>query len=61
MINLGVLYWKRHSHPANLFLLSSFTLLEAFTIGIAISFYSQIVILKALYVLFSCIRGSRLM
>jgi FtsH-binding integral membrane protein len=50
IVNLGLLYWKRHNHPLNLVLLSSFTLLEAFTIGIAISFYDQLVVLEALYV-----------
>jgi FtsH-binding integral membrane protein len=47
-VNLGLLYWKRHSHPMNLILLSTFTLFEAFTLGVVMSFYDNIVILQAL-------------
>ncbi|KAF8320717.1 hypothetical protein DL93DRAFT_2052386 [Clavulina sp. PMI_390] len=50
LVNLGFLYWKRHSHPLNLVLLSTFTLMESFTIGIAISFYDQTVVLQALLI-----------
>jgi len=48
LINLGILYWKRHSHPWNLVFLSTFTLMEAFTLGVAISFYDNIIVLQAL-------------
>ncbi|KAH8814543.1 glutamate binding protein [Flagelloscypha sp. PMI_526] len=48
LVNLGFLYWKRHSHPINLVLLSSFTLLEAFAIGIVCAFYPSGLVLKAL-------------
>jgi len=50
MINLGVLYWKRHSHPLNLVLLSTFTLLEAFTLGIVVAFYDNKIVLQALLI-----------
>ena len=50
LINLGLLYWKRHSHPANLVLLSTFTLLEAFTLGIVVAFYDTRIVLQALFV-----------
>jgi FtsH-binding integral membrane protein len=50
-IVLGVLYWKRHNHPLNLILLSVFTLLEAFTIGIVTAFYPNKVVLQALSVI----------
>jgi len=50
LINLGVLYWKRHSHPTNLILLSTFTATEAFTIGVAISFYDTTIVLQALLI-----------
>jgi FtsH-binding integral membrane protein len=50
LINLGILYWKRHSHPWNLVLLSTFTLLEAFTLGVAISFYNNVIVLQALLI-----------
>lgn len=48
LVTLGLLYWKRHSHPLNLVLLSAFTLLEAFTLGIVMSFYENVIILQAL-------------
>lgn len=48
LINLGVLYWKRHSHPLNLVLLSTFTLMEAFTLGVVVAFYDNIIVIQAL-------------
>jgi len=50
LVNLGVLYWKRHSHPVNLVLLSTFTVVEAFTVGVAVSFYETTVVLQALLI-----------
>ena len=54
LVNLGLLYWKRHSHPLNLIFLSSFTLLESLTIGVVIAFYDTTIVLQALYVLVLC-------
>lgn len=50
LINLGLLYWKRHSHPLNLVLLSTFTVMEAFTLGVVTAFFDNIIVLQALYV-----------
>ena len=50
LINLGLLYWKRHSHPLNLVLLSTFTVMEAFTLGVVTAFVDNIIVLQALYV-----------
>jgi FtsH-binding integral membrane protein len=50
LIILGLLYWKRHSHPWNLVLLSTFTLMEAFTLGISVSFYPNVIVLQALLI-----------
>jgi len=50
LVNLGLLFWKRHSHPWNFVLLSTFTLMEAFTLGVAISFYRNIIVLQALLI-----------
>ncbi|THH33318.1 hypothetical protein EUX98_g879 [Antrodiella citrinella] len=50
LINLGVLYWKRHSHPLNLFLLGSFTLLEAWALGIMTAFFDNSIVLQALLI-----------
>ena len=51
LVNLGVLYWKRHSHPWNFVLLSTFTLMEAFTLGIVVAFFKNVIVLQALCVL----------
>ncbi|KAH7108298.1 glutamate binding protein [Auriculariales sp. MPI-PUGE-AT-0066] len=50
LINLGVLYWKRHAHPANLILLGTFTAVEAFTVGIIVAFYDTKIVLQALLI-----------
>lgn len=47
-VSLGFLWWKRHSHPINLVLLSLFTFFEAFTVGLVVGFYDQTVVLQAL-------------
>ena len=49
LINLGVLYWKRHSHPLNFVLLSTFTLMEAFTLGVVVAFYDNVIVIQALW------------
>ena len=48
LITLGLLYWKRHSVPLNYVLLSTFTLLEAFTLGVMTAFFKSEVVLQAL-------------
>jgi len=50
LINLGFLYWKRHSHPWNFVLLSTFTLMEAFTLGITVAFFRNVIVLQALLI-----------
>jgi len=50
LINLGVLYWKRHSHPLNFILLSTFTLMEAFTLGVVVAFYDNVIVIQALLI-----------
>lgn len=47
---LGLLYWKRHSHPMNFGLLALFTLMEAFTLGIVTAFYDNVIVLQALLI-----------
>ena len=37
----------RHQHPVNLYLLFGFTLLEAFTVAITVSFYDVSIVLQA--------------
>ncbi|KAF7316558.1 hypothetical protein MIND_00175100 [Mycena indigotica] len=48
LVNLILLQWKRHLHPLNLVLLSTFTLLEAYVVGIAVAHYDNQIILQAL-------------
>ncbi|KAK7039826.1 Bax inhibitor 1 [Favolaschia claudopus] len=50
LVNLGFLHWKRHAHPLNFILLGTFTLLEAYTLGIAVAFYDNALILQALMI-----------
>jgi hypothetical protein len=48
LVNLGLLYWKRHSPPWNFVLLSTFTLVEAFTLGVVVAFFDNVLVLQAL-------------
>ncbi|CAG8138960.1 unnamed protein product [Penicillium olsonii] len=41
-------FWKRKSYPANLLFLSGFTLLEAYSISVVVSFYEVRVVVQAL-------------
>lgn len=50
LITMGLVYWKRHSHPLNLILLSAFTAFEAITVGFVASQYSGTVVLQALLI-----------
>jgi hypothetical protein len=50
LIVLGLLYWKRHSHPLNLGLLALFTLMESFTLGVVTAFDDKVVVLQALLI-----------
>ena len=50
LIFLGLLYWKRHSSPMNFVLLGTFTLMEAFTLGVAVAFYETTLVLQALLI-----------
>ncbi|PPQ98710.1 hypothetical protein CVT24_003418 [Panaeolus cyanescens] len=50
VVVLGLLYWKRHAYPWNFGLLSLFTLMEAGTLGVAIAFYDNVIVLQALII-----------
>ncbi|KAI0254157.1 UPF0005-domain-containing protein [Lactifluus subvellereus] len=50
LIVLGFLYWKRHSHPLNIGLLTLFTVMEAFTLGVVTASYDHVVVLQALLI-----------
>ncbi|TLD21857.1 hypothetical protein PspLS_08236 [Pyricularia sp. CBS 133598] len=40
-------YWKRKSYPTNLLFLGGFTLLEAYTISVVVTFYDSSIVLNA--------------
>jgi protein lifeguard len=40
-------YWKRKSYPMNLIFLSGFTLLEAYSVSVIVSFYQSSIVLNA--------------
>ncbi|CAK7565368.1 MAG: hypothetical protein SEPTF4163_003284 [Sporothrix epigloea] len=44
---LGLTHWKRKSYPANLLFLSGFTLLEAYSVSVIVSFYDANIVLSA--------------
>ena len=46
-VSLGMVYWKRHHHPANLILLGLFTLFEATMIGTVTSYYESRIVSRA--------------
>ncbi|KAJ2038266.1 hypothetical protein H4S03_002444 [Coemansia sp. S3946] len=47
-ISLAALWWKRHSHPANIAFLSVFTFFEAYVLGAATAFYKDSIVAQAL-------------
>lgn len=42
-------FWKRKSYPTNLLFLSGFTLMEAYTISVIVSFYKAGIVLNAVF------------
>lgn len=50
IVSLGLVYWKRHRHPANLYMLGLFTTFEAASLGALVSFVNETVVLRALVV-----------
>ncbi|PGH04930.1 hypothetical protein GX51_03226 [Blastomyces parvus] len=48
LVFMGLTYWKRKSYPTNLIFLSGFTLLEAYAISVATSFYDARIVIQAL-------------
>ncbi|KAI9930048.1 hypothetical protein ASPWEDRAFT_99581 [Aspergillus wentii DTO 134E9] len=44
-----VTYWKRKSYPTNLLFLTGFTVLEAYAISVATSFYDARIVVQALF------------
>ncbi|XP_065829782.1 protein lifeguard 4-like [Oscarella lobularis] len=40
---------KKNEHPTNLYLLAAFTLCEAYTVGVAVTFYDRLIVLEAFF------------
>lgn len=57
LVFLGLLYWKRHSSPMNFVLLGTFTLMEAITLGVAVAFYDNTIVLQALLITIGVFAG----
>ncbi|TPX37490.1 hypothetical protein SmJEL517_g00545 [Synchytrium microbalum] len=58
--SLGVLIaliWKRKSHPTNMWLLFTFTVLESYTVGNAVTFYDSETVLQAVVLTFALFFG----
>ncbi|KAI0393777.1 transmembrane BAX inhibitor motif-containing protein [Xylariaceae sp. FL0594] len=49
LVFMCLTYWKRQSYPTNLLFLSGFTLLEAYTISVIVSFYQASIVLNAVF------------
>ncbi|KDN59834.1 hypothetical protein CSUB01_04550 [Colletotrichum sublineola] len=49
MVMMLLTFWKRKSYPANLIFLSAFTLMEAYSISVIISFYRASLVLNAVF------------
>lgn len=47
LLFLGLTYWKRKSYPTNLLFLSLFTVAEAYTVSVIVSFYKTSIVLNA--------------
>ncbi|KID87727.1 transmembrane BAX inhibitor motif-containing protein [Metarhizium guizhouense ARSEF 977] len=47
LVFMGLTYWKRKSYPTNLLFLSLFTLAEAYSISVIVSFYKTSIVLNA--------------
>jgi FtsH-binding integral membrane protein len=47
MVFMGLTFWKRKSYPTNLLFLSLFTLTEAYSISVIVSFYKTSIVLNA--------------
>ncbi|KAL2884184.1 hypothetical protein SGCOL_000123 [Colletotrichum sp. CLE4] len=49
IIMMLLTFWKRKSYPTNLLFLSGFTLMEAYTISVIVSFYKAGIVLNAVF------------
>ncbi|KAK9884338.1 hypothetical protein WA026_005288 [Henosepilachna vigintioctopunctata] len=54
---LIALHFKRKDTPTNLILLAAFTVVEAYTIGVVVSFYDKDVVIEALFLTLAVVGG----
>lgn len=57
MVTLFALIAKRRDSPANLYLLAAFTIVQAYSIGVVVSFCDTFVVLQALAITFAVVFG----
>ncbi|CAH0406181.1 unnamed protein product [Chilo suppressalis] len=57
IVTLIALIAKRRDYPANLYLLAAFTVVQAYSIGVVVSFCDTLVVLQALGITFSVVFG----
>lgn len=57
IIILIALHVKRRDSPANLILLAAFTVVQAYTIGVVLTYYDQVVVFKALFLTVAVVIG----
>ncbi|KAF2807257.1 UPF0005-domain-containing protein [Mytilinidion resinicola] len=48
IVFMGLTFWKRKSYPTNLLFLGGFTILEAYSVSVIVSFTDTIIVLEAL-------------
>ncbi|GFG29763.1 hypothetical protein Cfor_03281 [Coptotermes formosanus] len=57
IIVLIALHVKRRDSPANFILLAAFTVIQAYTIGVVLTYYDQVVVLQALFLTVTVVIG----
>ncbi|CAK1600255.1 unnamed protein product [Parnassius mnemosyne] len=55
LVTLFALIAKRRDYPANLYLLAAFTAVQAYTVGVVVSFYDTFIVLQALALTFTVV------
>ncbi|XP_049887874.1 protein lifeguard 4-like [Pectinophora gossypiella] len=55
LVTLFALIAKRRDSPANLYLLAGFTVVQAYTVGVVVSFYDTFIVLQALGLTFAAV------
>eukprot|EP00088_Acartia_fossae_P029703 TRINITY_DN30586_c0_g1_i1.p1 TRINITY_DN30586_c0_g1~~TRINITY_DN30586_c0_g1_i1.p1 ORF type:complete len:256 (+),score=78.60 TRINITY_DN30586_c0_g1_i1:47-814(+) len=54
---LMALHVKRKEHPVNLILLAAFTVIEAYTVGVVVTFFDKFVVLQAFFLTSGVVAG----